>query len=268
MQLTLKTTDPKGNVTRPAEYQHPLKHFRDLAIVSGAISKQDDMGLLREVCRKRGLKKAGWRFLNRYGKDAYTAVFSMVENAENIFEMALIYVIWQCRGGLGKPLAYELGKRLIACLGNFYDPDLNIDPRIARVANDYWGKLADPAERYFFSQEEWMRVINWMRDEQPVFDRNQWRSGWRAIYRCYQKWYKFNSDRNTWKSILPGFEQGDFRVWPLTSSYDLAQEGYRMRHCVASYARRCLAGKYRLFSVSEISSERPLATIGIMKEEK
>ena len=267
MQLALETSAQNENITRTAQYQHPLKHFRDLAIANGVISKEDDMGVLREACLGRGLKKAGWRFLNQYGKDAYAAVFSMVENAESVFEMALSYVIWQCRGGLVEPLVSELGKRLIACMGIYHDPHLRIDPRIAKVANDHWTKLAEPAERYYFSQEKWLRVINWMCDEQPVFDRNQWRSGWPAIYRCYQKWQRLNSDRNTWKSILPGFEQGGFRIWPLTSSYDLAQEGYRMRHCVASYARRCLVNKYRLFSVSEISSKRPLATIGIMKED-
>ncbi len=267
MQLTLETTTPKEEVVRPAKYRHPLKNFRSLAIANGSISKEDDMGVLRKACLIHGLNKAGWRFLNRYGKNAYAAVFSMLEDTESVFEMVLFYVIWQCRGGLKEPLAVELGKRLITCLGGIYCPDLTIDPRITKVANDHWNKLADPAERHHFAQEEWIRVINWMRDEQPVFDRNQWRSGWQAIYRKFQKWQRLNPERNTWKSILPAFDQGGIHVMPLISSYDLAQEGYRMRHCVASYAKRCLSGNYRLFSISEVSSGRPLATIGILKEE-
>jgi hypothetical protein len=76
LQITLETNKQNENSTRPAQYQHPLKHFRDLAIANGAISKEDDMGVLRQACLGLGLKKAGWRFLNRCGKDAYAAVFS------------------------------------------------------------------------------------------------------------------------------------------------------------------------------------------------
>lgn len=267
MPLALETITPKEYVARPAKYRHPLKHFHDLAIANGAISKNDDMGVLREACLKHGMNKAAWRFLNRYGKDAYAAILPTVEDTESVFEMVLSYVIWQCRGGLKEPLANELGKRLITCLGDIYDPDFKIDPRIARVANDYWSKLVGLAERQYFAREEWMRVINWMRDEQPAFDRNQWRSGWRAIHRNYQKWQRLNPDRNTWKSILPAFDQGDLRISPLTSPYDLALEGYRMQHCVALYTKRCLAGNYRLFSISEIPSGRPLVTVGIMNED-
>jgi len=267
LPFTLETTTPKEDVAKPAEYRHPLKNFRDLAIANGMISKEDDMGVLRETCLARGLNKAGWRFLNRYGKDAYTVAFSMLEDTENEFRKALFYVIWQCRGELKEPLAFELGKRLITCLGGIWCSDPVIDPRIFKVANDHWNKLADPSERHYFAQEEWVRVISWMHDEQPIFDRNQRRSGWRAIYRRFQKWQRLNPEQNTWKSMLPAFDQGDYRVQPLTSSYDLAQEGYRMRHCVAAYARRCLSGKYRLFSVSELSSDSPLATIGILKED-
>lgn len=267
MQLTLETTTPNEKGVRPEDYRHPLEHFRDLAIANDAISKEDDMGVLRAVCLGHGLNKAGWRFLNRYGKDAYAAVLPMLDDIENRFIGALLYVIFQCSGGLKEPLAGELGRRLFTCLGGIFYPDSEIDPRITKVANDHWNKLANAAERHCFAQEEWMRVISWMRDEQPVFDRNQWRSGWRAIQRNFQKWQKLNPDRNTWKSILPAFDQGGFRVMPLTSSYDLAQEAYRMRHCVASYAERCLCGKYRLFSISEISSGKPLATVGILKED-
>lgn len=267
MQLNLEVTTSREDTTRPANYRHPLKNFRKLAIANEVISKEDDMGVLRKTCFALGLNKAGWRFLNRHGKDAYTAVFTMLEDNDSVFEMAVFYVIWQCRGGLREPLALELGKRLITCLGGIYCPDLEVDPRVIKIANDHWNKLTDPGERHYFAREEWMRVITWMRDEQPVFDRNQWRSGWQAIHRNFQKWQRLNPERNTWKSILPAFDQGGFHVWPLTCSHDLAQEGYRMRHCVVSYARRCLSGEYRLFSISEISSGRPLVTIGIMKED-
>jgi len=141
-----------------------------------------------------------------------------------------------------------------------------IDPRILKVANEYWNTLADPAERLFFARDEWTRVLGWMRDRQPAFDRNQWRAGWRAIRRKYQKWQRLNPAPRAWHSLLPAFEQGGLRVRPLTSTYDLAQEAYQMQHCVEDYAKSCLAGNYRLFSIAEIAGERPLATASLVKE--
>jgi len=267
VQLDLETTNPDKNAARPAKYQHSLEHFRDLAIAHGTIKENDDMGVLREACYKQGLKKAAWRFLNRHGKEAYSAMLPMLEDSESTFEIILFYVVWQVRGGLREPLAGELGERIFVCMGGILGLDLKIDARIARVANAYWKKLTGPIERKIFAREEWTRVINWMLEEQPVFDRNQWRAGWCTIHRNYQTWKRLNPDKNTWTSILPAFEQDGLRVQPLTSSYDLAQEGYKMRHCVALYAYRCLADEYRLFSISETSSGQALVTIGILKQD-
>lgn len=267
MQLDL---EPITSIEAPEStviYRHPLTHFRDLAIASETIAEKDDMGVLRKICLESGMTKAGWRFLNRYGKDAYAAILPLVESTKNAFEMALFYVIWQCRSALKEPLACELGRRVIICLGDFYQPVVDVDPRVAKAADDHWRKLTDPEERRHFASKDWMQVITWVRDVRPVFDRNQWRAGWRAIYRNFQKWKKLNPAANAWHSALPAFDQGEFHVQPLTSSYDLAQEGYRMQHCVTTYIERCLAGKYRLFSISEISSGRPLVTIGLLRDE-
>jgi hypothetical protein len=204
--------------------------------------------------------------MNRYGRDAYAAILPLVEGTRNAFEVASAYVNWQCGGGMKEPLASELGRRVIICLGDFYDTEMYLDPRVANAADDHWRKLTGPEARQQFARKEWMQVITWMRDVRPVFDRNQWRAGWPAIYRNFLKWKKLNPAANTWHSALPAFEQGEFHVQPLTSSYDLAQEGYRMQHCVTTYAQLCHAGEYRLFSVSEISSGRPLVTIGLSRE--
>ena len=265
MQLILEPTTPIEADVSPVKRRHPLKHFRDLAIASEVISEKDDMGVLRNVCLKSGMTKAGWRFMNRYGKDAYAAILPLIEGTRNAFEVVSAYVNWQCGGGLKEPLAAELGRRVIICLGDIYDTQMYLDPRVAKAADEHWRKLTGPEERQQFARKQWMQVITWMRDVRPVFDRNQWRSGWRAIYRNFLKWKKLNPAANTWHSALPAFDHGEFHVQPLTSSYDLAQEGYRMKHCVVTCARLCHAGKYRLFSVSEIASGRPLVTIGLRR---
>jgi len=258
-------TPPEADVS-PVRHRHPLDHFRELAIASEVISEKDDMGVLRNACLESRMTKAGWRFLNRYGKDAYAAILPLIESSNNAFEVASAYVNWQSDGGVKEPLACELGRRLIICLGDYYDTEMYLDPRVSKAVDDHWRKLPDPEKRRHFARKEWMQVITWMRDTRPVFDRNQWRSGWQAIYRNFLKWKKLNPAANTWHSVLPAFDHRGFHVQPLTSSYDLAQEGYRMQHCVITCAQRCHAGGYRLFSVSDISSGKPLVTIGIQRD--
>lgn len=266
MQLTLDLAIPKEKAAGHTNYRHPLKNFRDLAITSGVILEEDDMGVLREACRISGLNMAGWRFLNRHGESAYAAVLSAEEDGKSVFEKALFYVNWQCRGGLKYPLDIELGTRFITCMKGTYELVPDVDPRILKVADDYWNDLADRAERLFFAQDAWVRVLDWLRDQQPVFDRNQWRSGWRAIRRNYQKWQRLNPELDAWHSLVPAFEDDDLHIRPLTSTYDLAREAFQMQNCVEDYAEPCLSGDYRLFSIAEKSSGASLATAGIEKE--
>ena len=266
MQLTLDLTTPKEIVTELTDYQHPLEHFRELALAHELIGSDDDMGALRKACLANGLSKADWRFLNRYGEKTYSAIIPTAEDDMQLLKSALFYIHWQCSGGLKEPLADELGERFISCMYDAYILNRNIDPRIAKAANDYWNKLADPVKRKAFAREEWVHVLIWLRDEQPMFDRNQWRAGWETICRKYQKWKMLNKSRIAWNSILPSFDQDGLHVEPLTSSYDLAQEGGRMKNCVGTYTKECISGNYRLFSIAEKSSGRPLATASIQKK--
>ena len=80
MQLNLEPDSPPEAISAPAEYQHPLKHFRDMAIAEQVIEEKDDMGVLRNFCLENGMTKAGWRFLSRWGKDAYTAIMPLVDD--------------------------------------------------------------------------------------------------------------------------------------------------------------------------------------------
>jgi hypothetical protein len=255
-----------AHVADPANYRHPLEDFRALAIAYDVIGRNDDMGVLRKICLERGLSKAGWRFLNRYGEEAYAAVIPATEDDKERFEIALYFVEWQCCGGLEQPLAVELGERFISCLFDAFILERQIDPRVARLANNHFKQLFSGAEREAFANQDWVHVLIWMRDEQPRFDRNQWQAGWGSIHRRYQKWKMANMGRISWQSILPPFDQDGFHIQPLTSSYELAEEGSRMKNCVGTYTRQCIAGDYRLFSIAEMDSGRSLATASIQRK--
>jgi hypothetical protein len=68
--------------------------------------------------------------------------------------------------------------------------------------------------------------------------------------------------RYRWQSPLQIQEMGDFCVVPLTSTKDLASEGWNMRHCVASYDVDCANGLYQVFSIRDLDGKR-LATLGL-----
>ena len=71
---------------------------------------------------------------------------------------------------------------------------------------------------------------------------------------------------SNWNSLIPGMDLRTddgktLTVAPLTSSRDLWKEAAQMGHCVGSYARHCVRGRSRIFSVSDES--RTLATVEI-----
>ena len=67
--------------------------------------------------------------------------------------------------------------------------------------------------------------------------------------------------RYRWSCPVAVQEMGDFFVVPLTSSKELASEGWHMRHCVVSYDARCAHGMYQVFSIRDLLGNR-IATLG------
>ena len=243
-----------------------MTHFYFLACETGFIGGGEDLGVLRTKCLEFGLSPVAWRFLGRHGDAGYRAAIDPWLGSDQVIGNALCYLEWQCRAGLRKPLPTALGKGFIAASGNFLEieGDIEIDPRIARAAREHWDRLKSPQERQAFAGQDWVEVLVWMRDQKPQFDRNQWRTGWSAIWRRYRRWALLPRHDVHWQSLLDGFAEAEWRVEPLTSSCELALEGFRMRHCVSSYTQRCMEGDCRLFSVSCRSSGKSLATVGLV----
>jgi hypothetical protein len=250
--------------------RHPgLSYFCHLAVEYGLIREGDDLGELRRKCLEQGLGRVAWRFLARHGDAAFRAAINPLLGPEHVCENVLGYIEWQARAGLDKPLPIPLGRNLIAASGMLLTLEQGgvFDTRIARAANDHWKGLNTTRERRRFAEHDWVKVLVWLRDEQPKFDRNQWRAGWSAIWRSYLKWRSLHGDNSAWTSCLTAFDYRDWRITPMTSSYQLAREGLRMRHCVAGYAGRCVRGNYRLFSVACQFTGKPLATVGLLRKD-
>lgn len=61
---------------------------------------------------------------------------------------------------------------------------------------------------------------------------------------------------------LQSVDGRDHVAFAIESRVDLIQEGERMQHCVASYAKRCAAGRYVVFTVLD-RNDAPVATLGL-----
>lgn len=81
---------------------------------------------------------------------------------------------------------------------------------------------------------------------------------------AWQRWLsKFNRafSRPFW-TPLENFAFGQYRAFALGTRQQLNEEGQRMRHCVATYVRRCMAGEYAVFAI-RCGRRRNVATVGL-----
>ena len=70
----------------------------------------------------------------------------------------------------------------------------------------------------------------------------------------------------SWGGLLDtsvGYSHGPYRVVELTSRQALELEGREQRHCVASYAVKCLLGESAIFSIRDRHTGQALSTLEI-----
>jgi hypothetical protein len=111
-------------------------------------------------------------------------------------------------------------------------------------------------------------VWDWLTRENPVLDKNQLKAPWSWFMRQQAEWHeriqKIERDalaKDSWDSAIETFDYKGYTVVPLLSSLELFDEGKEMHHCVSSYARQCLLGTSRIFSIRK--GEYKIATVEI-----
>ncbi|MFC1695224.1 PcfJ domain-containing protein [Pseudomonadota bacterium] len=245
----------------------PINEILRLAINSQILSPGADSGALHHSCLEKGLSPSGWRFMCRHGLASAKAALQPTLAQQVQFKNALRLVEWQAQACLQAPLPEPLAERLVIASGLILDEISKIDPRLGEVGARHLSQLTHPLHRKQFIEQEWVRVLVWMRDQQPQLDKNQWRAGWSAIAKQYALWRNKTPGSGEWSSSISRTKIGSWLVEPVDSAYKLTREGIRMKHCVASYADRCLSGEYRVFSVSNAETRKPLATIGFDRDD-
>ncbi len=222
---------------------------------------------VRSSCLKNGLSPSGWRYLLKEGEAGYRAIIDSGIGEAKAFPMAIKLIEWQSRTGLKGSLPPEMAKAFINFAAMALLEGLNIaehvDPRIARVATTYYLKLEQADDRTEFVEKDWLEILIWLRNTRPEIDKNQWRSGWSCIWKKYAAGLGDRDSTAEWESRIGDISILGMKVKPLTSSKDLCLEGMKMNHCVSSYAKVCLGGSYRVFSIREARAEKRIATVGL-----
>jgi hypothetical protein len=222
---------------------------------------------VRSTCLKHGLSPSGWRYLLKVGEASYRAIIDSGIGDAKAFPMAIKLIEWQSRSGLKGSLPPEMAIAFINFAAMALLEGLNIadhvDPRIAKVATAYYLKLDPAGDRAEFVEKDWLEVLIWMRNTQPEIDKNQWRSGWSCIWKKYDTGLRRRDSTAEWESRVNDISIFGMKVKPLTSSKELCLEGMKMNHCVSSYAKVCLEGTYRVFSISNATAEKRIATVGL-----
>lgn len=134
--------------------------------------------------------------------------------------------------------------------------------------------ILDEAERRLsrgtlqsFTNEYLVEVVTWLEAEQPSFDKNQLKAGWKHLESRAVQWKVEVEAAEAfghlkWHSALATTTVGAWTVVPIEDAWALRHEALRQHHCADRYLGKCLAGEYRIFSV-RTPAGRPVATIGI-----
>jgi len=142
---------------------------------------------------------------------------------------------------------------------------------LARHITDKW-EYGEQLFRKAMTQaieEEVVPIIDWLRAEgHRLPDKN---STWSSLKRRSDKWHEGfrratlleklrwalgGNENSAWESLLGETVIDGLKITPLITGMDLYNESLAMRHCVITYAPRCLYEGWRIFSLQEADGAR------------
>lgn len=210
---------------------------------------------LKQYGKQHGLTEAGWKMLCRFSTEHIRILLGhpLPEGfrlASHYGEIGLVPPVPLMRAHLGYCQVRDV-------------PCGSIPAWFDAAAIKEWRQQKDPDDFFALSfiRDEYHLAVDWLfhylaNGGSP--DAHQKRAGWKWIERQSEAWHaawleeqarEQTATSYTWRSAIGAYFDGNYEVIPLRSSIDLAVEGARMHHCVATYAAYCHAGSSRIFSI-------------------
>jgi hypothetical protein len=118
----------------------------------------------------------------------------------------------------------------------------------------------------FAALKAWLRtdeaafgdIVDWLAAEGVVAGYPDKHATWESLRRRSAEWHERVSlrsidqvDDRAWLSLVPQTIFDGITVTPLSTARDLALDGWRQHHCVATYVSHCVDGTYRVYSIVE-----------------
>jgi hypothetical protein len=211
--------------------------------------------MLKQYGKQHGLTEAGWKMLCRFSAEHIRILLGYplpecFRLASHYGEIGFVPPIPLMRAHLG-----YCQVRDVPCgtIPTWFDA--------AAIKEWQQQKVPDDLFALSFIRDEYHLAVDWLFHylaNGGTPDALQKRAGWKWIERQSEAWHAIWLEEQarqqtavnyTWRSAIDTYLDGDHEVIPLLSSIDLAVEGSKMHHCVATYDAYCHEGRSRIFSI-------------------
>jgi len=243
------------------------------------------LGLSREVLKKFGLTKSGWKYLlsmppqrawmlsNVPGGREGDSMRGIVRRVQALAEIG----VWPKRMD---PIENVFDRHL---LDHEYQPEVR--DTLLVICKRMWehaDTLRARGNQYREFLGHTMDVIDWFDRERPVFDKNQKNSSWETIFARAKVWHdelRARAQReaaerlralrsaqiatHSWGTLIDRTQTPDgYEIVPLVTEIMLGNEGEAMDHCVGGYSYQCRHGYCRIFSIRRKGESKATVEIG------
>lgn len=243
-----------------------------LCIEEGRVElRRDPVQELRNLLMNAGLSKAAWRYLCRYGM-RYVGMILWHGRGKSRVDIVIEYLETLEKAGFPPPPTERMLRALFWAMATAVPENIGrgwcVIPRDALGISLRASVNRRDSHKHQVYLEQLATVLDWAVCVRPVLDKNQRHAGWPWLCRSAETWDRQwleqrLSDPRRWESAVAEYQDGAFKVVPLTTASALVEEGREMMNCLADYVGHCAESGVRVFSIRRADSGKRLAVASI-----
>ena len=260
-----------------------------LALQRHAIKPLDDIAALRDLARRHGVGRAGWKLLRDHAPRVMAGVQGTLAYSDAALPTIFGYARLLGETRLREPPATDFA-RTIATVGWHLRPDDDAfaiaHPVLLRAAvheaqaRDLLhadGSPADDPKLRVFIEDEFAAVLYWQLQHAEDLRRDFSDRPWRWWRDRQVEWLLRGAppagdpstaviaDDAEWPVLVPPFERDGIAVEEIWSVAGLRREAVRMAHCIGDprFARSSMMGGYRAYRLARAEDDQRFATVGL-----
>jgi hypothetical protein len=263
-----------------------------LALQCNAIKPLDDVPALRDLARRHGAGKAGWKMLRDHAPRLVAAVHGTAAFRDDALATVFGYARLLGETRLREPPACEFA-RTIATVGWHLRPDGDAfaiahpvllraavhEARIRELLHDD-GTPAEDAKLRVFIEDEFAAVLYWQLQHAEELRQDFSDRPWRWWRDRQVAWLLRGAppagdpsaaeiaDDAEWPVLVPPFERDGIAIEEIWSVAGLRREAVRMAHCIGDprFAKASMQRMYRAYRLARADNDQRFATVGLVRQ--